>query len=195
MGPELKSYKSNTRKSKSKTRYAILGILTHRECSGYDIKKFIENSIGFFWQESFGQIYPTLKTLESEGKIETVEENNGDKTRLVHKITPSGRKELKAWLKLPPEPEVIRNEMLLKLFFANEADPGTLIANLKKELENKLQILNQYKEIQTSLQNSPKENPNQIFWNTTLDYGMRAIKMEIEWMQETIQLIGKNYQN
>ena len=35
-------------KRENKTQYALLGILTQCECTGYDIKKFIETSIGFF---------------------------------------------------------------------------------------------------------------------------------------------------
>ena len=42
----------------------ILGLLSHEDLTGYDMKKRIDNSISFFWNGSFGNIYPTLKELE-----------------------------------------------------------------------------------------------------------------------------------
>ena len=52
--------------SRSTSRYALLGMLSIRPMSGYDIKKLIEASISNFWTESYGQIYPILKTLVAE---------------------------------------------------------------------------------------------------------------------------------
>ena len=46
----------------SRTAYVVLGILAiHDNQSGYEIRKTIEQSVGFFWGESYGQLYPTLK--------------------------------------------------------------------------------------------------------------------------------------
>ena len=56
--------------SQSQTSYVILGILAiHPHQSGYEIRKTIQQSVGFFWSESFGQIYPTLKRLNAEKLI------------------------------------------------------------------------------------------------------------------------------
>src|SRR5258707_12735330 len=51
----------------NKSRYALLGMLSIRPGSGYDIKKFMEQSTSNFWHESYGQIYPLLKQLVDEG--------------------------------------------------------------------------------------------------------------------------------
>lgn len=46
----------------NKTKYySLLGILSNRPGSGYDIKKMCDSSIGHFWNENFGHIYPVLK--------------------------------------------------------------------------------------------------------------------------------------
>ena len=55
--------------SKTTTEEALLGLLSLKPMSGYEIKQMIEGSIGYFWRESFGQIYPTLKRLEKGGWI------------------------------------------------------------------------------------------------------------------------------
>ncbi|MCB1145319.1 MAG: PadR family transcriptional regulator [Leptospiraceae bacterium] len=187
----MKEKQKPARKSKSKTRFAILGILSQKECSGYEMKKFIENSIGFFWQESFGQIYPTLKILESEGKIKTIEDNAGDKTRLIHKITKSGRAELKAWLTIQPEPEVIRNELLLKLFFGSEAQENDILNHLKSEREKALKVFGKYQNIDSSLKSVNPENINKKFWQITLSYGVHAARAELKWLDETISILER----
>ncbi|UCB53625.1 MAG: PadR family transcriptional regulator, partial [Candidatus Zixiibacteriota bacterium] len=44
----------------NKTEFAVLGLLSLSPMSGYDMKAFISQSIGYFWQESYGQLYPAL---------------------------------------------------------------------------------------------------------------------------------------
>jgi PadR family transcriptional regulator AphA len=54
----------------SQTAYVILGLLSiEGRQSGYDMRRTIQGSVGYFWGESYGQIYPTLKRLASEGLI------------------------------------------------------------------------------------------------------------------------------
>ena len=50
----------------NKTKYALLGVLSIMSGSGYDIKKFCDSSIGYFWNENYGHIYPMLQRLEDE---------------------------------------------------------------------------------------------------------------------------------
>ena len=52
------------------TAIPILGLLTWRPLSGYDLKVTIERSLGNFWSESYGQIYPQLTQLAQDGLIE-----------------------------------------------------------------------------------------------------------------------------
>jgi len=46
-----------------------LGMLTEGEASGYDLKKHFERSVGHFWSESYGRIYPMLAQLVSSYDI------------------------------------------------------------------------------------------------------------------------------
>ena len=47
----------------SRSRYAVLGALTIAPMSGYDLRAFFDQSVRFFWNESYGQIYPELRRL------------------------------------------------------------------------------------------------------------------------------------
>src|SRR2546429_5742806 len=77
------------------SRYAILGVLSRRPMSGYDVKKLIERSIAHFWSESYGQIYPILNRLAAEGLAERRREGQpGQPDRPAHSLPSNGRPEL-----------------------------------------------------------------------------------------------------
>jgi DNA-binding PadR family transcriptional regulator len=47
----------------------LLGLLTIEPMSGYDLGQNIRTSVGYMWNESYGQIYPNLKKLAVEGLV------------------------------------------------------------------------------------------------------------------------------
>ena len=109
--------------SLSATAYVILGMLHKGAMSGYEIKALVDNSTRFFWAASYGQIYPELKRLSEAGLIAGIDSPTGGRKRTVYEITADGEEELKAWLRQPPEVFEMREEGLLKLFFANALPP------------------------------------------------------------------------
>jgi PadR family transcriptional regulator, regulatory protein AphA len=102
----------------SPTAFVILGMLGMRPMSGYDIKALVDNSTRFFWAASYGQIYPELRRLADAGLVEGSAEPQGGRKRTVYRLTPAGRRRLRAWLAEEPEAFELRDEGLLKLFFA-----------------------------------------------------------------------------
>jgi PadR family transcriptional regulator, regulatory protein AphA len=48
----------------SSSREVLLGL-----SSGYDLGLTIRESVGHFWNESYGQIYPNLKKLANDGFV------------------------------------------------------------------------------------------------------------------------------
>ena len=47
----------------SSSKEVLLGLLAIQPMSGYDLGQNIRTSVGHFWNESYGQIYPNLKAL------------------------------------------------------------------------------------------------------------------------------------
>lgn len=41
----------------------ILGLLSHEDLTGYEIKKRMDTTLKYFWGASYGSIYPTLSEL------------------------------------------------------------------------------------------------------------------------------------
>src|SRR5215211_820382 len=103
----------------SPTAYVILGMVRKEPRSGYEIKALVDNSTRFFWAASYGQIYPELKHLAEVGLIVGSDSPTGGRRRTVYEITADGEEELRAWLRQPPHTFEMRDEGLLKLFFAD----------------------------------------------------------------------------
>jgi PadR family transcriptional regulator, regulatory protein AphA len=103
----------------SPTAYVILGMVSREPRSGYEIKALVDNSTRFFWAASYGQIYPELKRLSQAGLIEGVDAPTGERKRTVYAIAEAGRTALEDWLRQPPDTYEMRDEGLLKLFFAD----------------------------------------------------------------------------
>lgn len=127
-----------------KTKYILLGLIAHEPRSGYAIKQAIEQQFKFFWQESYGQIYPALKRLESEGLIEAFAQDQGTESlRKVncYRATEGGMAVLSSWLQEPAADEKHRLEILLKVYFSDALTPEGIIAHLETfKLRNQLKL-------------------------------------------------------
>jgi len=115
----------------SPTAYVILGMVSREPRSGYEIKALVDNTTRFFWTASYGQIYPELKKLSEAGLLKGVDASRGERKRTVYAITADGENELKDWLRQPPETFEMREEGLLKLFFAGVLAPEEATETLR----------------------------------------------------------------
>jgi PadR family transcriptional regulator AphA len=106
------------------TAKVLLGFIAARPRSGYEIKQLVDFSTQYFWAASYGRIYPELKRLEKEGLIEGSDGSQGARSRTVYELTPKGREAAADWIATPPEVYELRDEGLLKLFFAETLDPA-----------------------------------------------------------------------
>src|SRR5207248_3612231 len=148
-----------------KSRYALLGMLSIRPMSGYDIKKLIEASISNFWSESYGQIYPTLKQLVAEKLVtRTVKKQTGKPDRHVYALTPAGRRRLREWLAQAPTPSVARNELLLKLFFGEEIPLDASLAHIAAFRALHTELIARYRAIEHEIKTEHSDNANAPFW-------------------------------
>ncbi|AYV57915.1 PadR family transcriptional regulator [Leptospira kmetyi] len=170
----------------NKTRYALLGILGQGPKNAYEIKKTIEQSIGFFWQESFGQIYPILKQLEKEGCLKSSKEKKGSGPEsTIYKIAPKGKKELKEWLEKPVEKSPYRNELLLKLFFGNNVDKEVLIGHLQDTKDEARRLTEIYENIRKLVEDSDNPKTSKMLSLVTLDFGIATAKSFLQWAEES----------
>jgi DNA-binding PadR family transcriptional regulator len=125
----------------------ILGALSLGPKSGYEIKQLVDKATRFFWAASYGQIYPELKRLEAQGLIEGEESANGGRRRVVFSLTARGREALRAWLLEADAGYELRDEGLLKLFFADALSPAERLALLRRFRAGRQEVLDRLREI------------------------------------------------
>jgi DNA-binding PadR family transcriptional regulator len=176
----------------TKSKYSILGMLSISPMSGYDIKKRIEESVSNFWTESYGQIYPILKSLVAEMLVtKTVEKGSGKPDRHVYALTEQGRKELQRWLSEGVTPKVERNELLLKLFFGEEVSLATNISHIKRYRELQQGLLARYQSIEAEIKDEHAGNPNLPYWVLTVRHGQHVSQALLDWCDEALAKLNK----
>lgn len=176
----------------NKTKYALLGVLSLMSGSGYDIKKFCDSSIGYFWNENYGHIYPVLQKIEQEELItKQVEQTEGRPSRNVYSISDKGKEELERWLLLPVEHEPGRSELLLKIFLARDIPIENTIEKLQQIKEENEKELFEYSRVENSLKaNKDKiDKKNLVLWITTVRYGRYGAEATIKWCEETLKIL------
>ena len=167
-------------------------MLSIRPMSGYDIKKLIETSISNFWTESYGQIYPILKTLVSEKLVtRKVQKQSGRPDRHVYALTAAGRRVLREWLARAPIPKAPRNELLLKLFFGEEIPVAASRAHIDEFRQRQRELLERYAAIEREIKTKHKANPNAPFWLITVAYGRRESEALLRWCDDATALLAR----
>lgn len=132
----------------SATAYVILGMIRNEPRSGYEIKALVDDTTRFFWAASYGQIYPELKRLSEAGLVEGADSPTGGRRRTVYEITADGEEELKAWLRQPPSTYEMREEGLLKLFFADALPRQETVQILRAMRAHRLAVAAQLREME-----------------------------------------------
>lgn len=176
----------------NKTKYALLGVLSMRPGSGYDIKKFCDFSIAHFWHENYGHIYPVLKQLEAEGlATKETEFTEGKPVKNIYSVTEKGRRELREWVLAPVEAQSVRSELLLKLFFAGDLPIDNLTVKIQQKKERHQHELAEYTEIETMLKTQePFRSFKQLpLWLATISYGMHDARAMLAWCDETLKML------
>ena len=160
----------------SPTAYVILGMLSWHPMSGYDIKAGVDKSTRFFWAASYGQIYPELRRLSDAGLIEA-EQAEGGRKRTEYRLSPAGRRQLRGWLAEEPTTFELRDEGLLKLFFAS-ASPSAGIEALRAKGRQHSQVVAELREIEAG-------GSTAGFAHQVLRYGIECNEWAAAWCERT----------
>lgn len=177
----------------SRTPYAVLGALSHGPKSGYDISRLFEQNAMFFWNESYGQIYPTPKKLKAKGLV-TMERDAREigPDRKVYSLTEEGQKELDRWLRQPASPHSVRDEYMLKLFFGSTEQPTITLANLEKltaELEDTIDGLDNEREAFQELQQESLTEEELLFRELALEWSEQYHAAKLAWAQAAMEKV------
>jgi len=171
---------------------AILVCLTERPMSGYDLAKNFDASIGFFWRASHQQIYRELGRLREKGYVVSQEvSQDGKPNRIIHTLTPEGKKALRAWSKKPARQPSIKDDMLVKFYALENMDLDALKDQLTIRMEQHQTKLTKYYRIKERYYDGKSLNLTQKGKLIALEMGIDQEVQTIERLEEGMRKIGE----
>ncbi len=164
--------------------------MQEEDLSGYEIKKIINIRMSFFWQESYGQIYPELGKLREEGLIEQIPSGDEPKAKvekIKYRITPDGNSAFKRWMEAENEKDTIRSEFLLKMYFSTQQNSDEMKRHLiefKEQADQKAALFRMFQQ-ELTRDIDMHNNHRQIL--KVLELGLRQAQLYSDWSREMLE--------
>jgi PadR family transcriptional regulator AphA len=158
------------------TEAALVGLLASGEASGYDLKKQVEGSVGYFWFPAKSQIYAVLPRLVSAGlatRRAVPQPHRPDKH--VYRISAEGRVALRRWLAEPGGEDSGR--LLLKIFFGGLVEPDVAIQHVREWRERMESLQDDLERIDVEASDGPED----FYPSLTRAYGLEYARALIRW--------------
>jgi PadR family transcriptional regulator, regulatory protein AphA len=171
----------------TEAEYAVLGLLSLGEASGYDLSKEAEHNVDLILAPTKSRIYAVLPPLLERRFVSeriVLQERRPDKR--LYRLTKKGRAALGAWLNETDGP-LHRDLLLLKLFFGELADPVALLDQLRRfrgQKEHELELLAGYEQA-----NLDRPGHQGVFRNFTVACGRQLARASIDWADRTITVL------
>jgi len=170
-----------------------LGFLDYQPMSGYDLKKFFDQSVAHFWSATQSHIYKALENLEKDGMVESeFIQQEGKPNRKQYKITEVGRAELRRWVSTPLPVDAKREAWLIQVFFAHNLDNEEIAHLFETRIEQLHTSLEQCQLAQKNIDENGRQGEIKrltSLWQLTLDYGIDYYQNEINWLEKALPIV------
>lgn len=169
----------------------MLGALSVEPMTGYAVRQAISETLGHFWSESFGQIYPTLAALEADGLVHRASSGRTSGSRF--ELTPAGHARLRELLADPIESTPPRNGMLLRLFFGRHLGATACREILEAARDDAEAALVRYEALRAEVV-ADADDDDEPYWLITVSAGEHAAAAQVAWARhalETLDARGK----
>jgi DNA-binding PadR family transcriptional regulator len=117
--PGKKSPKKREVPEISTTAAAILGLISVKRGSAYELAQRMKLNHHFIWPRAESKLYEEMKKLHRQGLVAAEKERTGRRPRTVYRILPLGKRALAAWVTRASEPPSLSFEALVKLAYAD----------------------------------------------------------------------------
>ena len=163
---------------------AILGLLKESSMHGYQLKKRLAETLGSFWQVSYGSLYPALRRLQRDGAVEmTFPQEDVARRKNVYRITPLGEEAFRELLERAGHEATQDNGFSVRLAFFQYLKPETRI----RLLERRRSFLEgRGSDLQRSLQ-SYKERIDG-YTLSLMNHQLASTEADIRWVDDLIQV-------
>lgn len=156
--------------------------------TGYTIRQTIQEVLGQFWSESYGQIYPTLHRLVRAGLV--APDAQGRTSGTTFRITPAGRRRLRALLREPIPATPPRNGRLLRLFFGAELGADACVALLEEAgaaaVAGLATLEREHAEVER------ETDAGAAYRLVTISAGLHAARAQIAWAEESLAALRRS---
>jgi PadR family transcriptional regulator, regulatory protein AphA len=173
------------------TSYAILGLLSLRPWTTYELAQQMQRSLGHFWPRAESKLYEEPKKLVEHGLAKATVDHVGKRPRTVYAITPAGRRALRAWMPEPSAGPAVEFEGLVRVFFAEHGTKADLLAAIDaahewvdRRYEDGRGINRGYLEGQGAF---PERLPWLILVGRFFQEMMDAVERWATWANETVE--------
>ena len=168
-------------------RSAILGLLSWKPSSGYDLKRIISDSDVFYWSGNNNQIYKSLIELQKEGLVTyQVQLQESHPAKKVYSITEKGLSELYQSLLIAPEVPELHKSFLVQLAWSEMLSDEEILTLLKKyedEIANRLRL---YQGQAARPGSSPDRSKREKYlWKRIAENLVNAYQTELDWVRQT----------
>ncbi|MCJ7433614.1 MAG: PadR family transcriptional regulator [Anaerolineales bacterium] len=174
-------------------KHAILGFLSFKPLSGYDLKKAFDRSVRHFWPANQSQIYRTLAELDEQGLVDkAVIERDERLDMKIYSISDEGRTELHRWLSTPLPEQDDREPFLIQVYFSGQLKDDELLHLLQNEIrkaEENLAALVAVHQASTTQPKSVNDERAVFLSMLTLEYGLASNQALIQWLKNAITCI------
>ncbi|MFF2193663.1 PadR family transcriptional regulator [Streptomyces sp. NPDC058157] len=167
-------------------RHALLGLLSERPASGYDLLKRFETSLANVWPATQSQMYGELGKLAAAGLIGVSAE--GPRGRKEYTLTDEGLAELRHWLTETKPQRSTRSDILLRVFFLGVLTPEQASTYLTGLMELSDQEYEALRALERSIDWG--EDALSVHGRIALEYGLRFNAMRRDWARWAATQLG-----
>ena len=170
--------------------HALLTALVERPCTGAELVRRFDRSIGYFWQATHQQIYRELSRLEEAAWVESEPVAEGPGRQRAYRVLPAGRKELKRWIGVQDKPATLRDALMVRLRAEAALGPSGLDRVIRKRIELAQQRLHDYLQIEQRDFSGNMDSRERKLQHLVLKAGIAAERLRIEQAQEALQILA-----
>ena len=173
-------------------KHVLLVVLKKRKSTGYEITKWFDGPLGYFWNTSHQRVYRALATLHKDGWVDfEVVEQEDKPDKKVYEITEVGDAALRKWLDTPLKPQPINEAFLVKLFAGEHADRKILHDELLGQFEEHEALIRTYHKIEAEyFPDGFTGNAETDMMYLTLRRGILHEEACVAWSREAIGVLG-----
>jgi PadR family transcriptional regulator, regulatory protein AphA len=168
-------------------RSTILGLLSWKPSSGYDLKRIISDSDIFYWSGNNNQIYKSLLELQHDGLVTCqVQVQEHLPAKKIYSITGKGLSELYQSLLAAPELPELHKGFIIQLAWAEILSDEEVLVLLEKYEDEVTNRLRMYQAQAARPGGRPGRSEREKYlWKRIAENLIDSFQAELDWVRRT----------